>query len=109
VKVSEIAKNIGLKEVVFCNDYEIEHCYVGDLLSVVMRSAQQNSIWLTVQSHVNIIAVAALTGIRAIVLCEGLDYPQDTIEKAREEGINLYISPESSYYIAGKIYELGIR
>ncbi|MGC9771594.1 iron-sulfur binding hydrogenase [Fervidobacterium islandicum] len=109
MKISEIAKVIGLREVVFCNDYEIEHCYVGDLLSVVMRSAQQNTIWLTVQSHVNIIAVAALTGIKAIVLCEGLYFTPDTIEKAKEEGINLYSSLESSYILAGKIYELGIR
>lgn len=107
--VSQIADALGLKPVHFCCDYEIEHGYVGDLLSIVMRSAQQNSIWLTVQSHVNIIAVASLTGVKAIVLCEGLEFPEETIEKAKEEKINLFISQENSYITAGRIYELGIR
>jgi len=109
VKISEIANALGLKTVYFCNDYEIEHGYVGDLLSIVMRSAQQNSIWLTVQSHVNIIAVASLTGIKAIVLCEDLEFPDETIQKAKEENINLFVSKENSYITAGRIYELGIK
>mgnify|MGYP001316308358 FL=1 len=96
MKISEIANALGLKTVYFCNDYEIEHGYVGDLLSIVMRSAQQNSIWLTVQSHVNIIAVASLTGIKAIVLCEDLEFPDETIQKAKEENINLFVSKENS-------------
>ncbi|MCX7653843.1 MAG: iron-sulfur binding hydrogenase [Fervidobacterium sp.] len=107
--LSKIIESLGLKVVYFCYDYEIEHGYVGDLLSIVMRSAQQNSVWLTVQSHVNIIAVAALTGTKAIILCEGLEFPEETIHKAREENINLLISNENSYITAGRIYELGIR
>jgi len=109
VKISVLANRIGLKQVLFCNDYDIIHGYVGDLLSIVMRSAKPESIWFTVQSHVNIVAVAALTGVRAIVLCEGLEFNEETIEKAREENINLYITEESSYIAAGRVYELGIR
>lgn len=109
MRISELANRIGLKQVLFCNDYDIIHGYVGDLLSIVMRSAKPESIWFTVQSHVNIVAVAALTGVRAIVLCEGLEFNEETIEKAREENINLYITEEISYIAAGRVYELGIR
>ncbi|MGQ9856301.1 MAG: iron-sulfur binding hydrogenase [Fervidobacterium sp.] len=109
MKISELANQVGLKEVLFCEDYEIEHGYVGDLLSIVMRSAQANSVWLTVQNHLNIVAVAALTGVKAIVLCEGIEFSEEVIEKAKEEKINLYISNETSYITAGKIYSLGIR
>jgi len=109
VRISELSDKTGLKEILFCADHDIIHGYVGDLLSIVMRSAKADSIWFTVQSHVNIVAVAAITGVKAIVLCEGLEFDNETIEKAREEGINLYVSSESSYIAAGKVYELGIR
>ncbi|MGC8902801.1 MAG: iron-sulfur binding hydrogenase [Fervidobacterium sp.] len=109
MKISDIANKLGLRIVHFADDYEIEHGYIGDLLSIVMRSAQQNSVWLTVQSHVNIIAVAVLTGVKAIVLCEGLEFPRETVEKAKEENINLYISPENSYITAGRMYEIGVK
>ncbi len=109
VRLSEIVDKLGLKVVHFAVDCEITGGYVGDLLSIVMRSAKQGNIWMTVQSHVNIIAVATLTGVRAIVLCEGLDYPADTIEKAKEEGISLFLSKETSYKVAGRLYELGVK
>lgn len=109
MRLSEIVEKLRLKTVHLADDPEITAGYVGDLLSIVMRSAKQGSIWLTVQSHVNIVAVATLTGARAIVLCEGLDFPEDTVEKAREEGISLLSSHESSFLVAGKLYELGIR
>jgi serine kinase of HPr protein (carbohydrate metabolism regulator) len=49
-----------------------------------------------------------MVGIKAIVLCEGLEYSPDTIEKAKEEGISLLKSNESSFVVSGKIYSLGI-
>ncbi|HCI28935.1 MAG TPA: iron-sulfur binding hydrogenase [Fervidobacterium sp.] len=109
MKLSQIVEETGLRSVCSRDDCEIEHGYVGDLLSIVMRSAKENTIWLTVQSHVNIIAVAALTGIKAIVLCEGVEFPDDTIQKAKEEGINLFTSGQNAYILAGKIYSLGVR
>lgn len=109
VSISEIAKSLALKEVHFAQDFQIEHGYAGDLLSIVMRSAPKNSVWLTVQSHVNIIAVAVLTGIKAIVLCENLEFPEETIQKAKEENVSLFISNENVFVTAGRIYELGIK
>jgi len=109
LKLSQIIEEVGLKSVYLHNDCEIEHGYVGDLLSIVMRSAKENSIWMTVQSHVNIVAVATLTGIRAIVLCEGMEFPEDTLQKAQEEGINLLVTDENAYRVSGKIYSLNVR
>lgn len=109
MKLSQIIEEIGLRSVYLHKDCEIEHGYAGDLLSIVMRSAKEDSIWMTVQSHVNIIAVATLTGIRAIVLCEGMEFPEDTLQKAQEEGISLFAADENAYKVSGKIYSLGIR
>lgn len=91
------------------NDDDIEHGYACDLLSEVMGRAKPNTVWFTVQSHVNILAVAVITGIRAIVLCNGHDYDKDTIEKAKSEKIALFKTKLSTFEASGKIYEYGIR
>ena len=90
-------------------DVEISGGYIGDLLSDVMGNAPADSIWLTVQSHVNIVAVASIVGVKAIVLCNGLIYEDETIEKAKENGIALLSSNENSFKACMKLFEAGLR
>ncbi len=87
---------------------KIETGYVGDLLSVVMGKANPDSVWVTVQSHVNIIAVATLVDIRCIIVSEGFSVDADAIQKAIEEEIVVLTSPQSSYEIVKQLGQLGI-
>ena len=89
-------------------EVEVRGGYVGDLLSDVMANAQKGGVWLTIQSHQNIVAVAALRELAAIVLVNGRAPDEDTKAKAEEEGIPILVSPLSSYALAGKLYGLGI-
>jgi hypothetical protein len=109
MKLSEIVKALNLE--VCCGDYEIDVQYgcVGDLLSEVMAHAKANSIWVTVQSHVNIVAVSVITGIRAIVLCNAHSFSSETIEKAKAEGICLLRTDKSPFEIVGRLYGMGIE
>ena len=112
MKLSEIIKELDLEAInkkSIDDGVTIVHGYASDLLSQVLASAKQNSIWLTVQSHLNIIGVAVMTGMYAIVICEGHDVPDNVIEKADEEGIALFKSPEGAFELSGKLYERGIR
>ncbi|MBO8160994.1 MAG: iron-sulfur binding hydrogenase [Thermosipho sp. (in: Bacteria)] len=109
MKLSEVIEKASLEIVFTKEDCEILHAYTGDLLSLVMKNAKSDSIWITVQSHVNIIAVASMVGVKAIVLCEGLQFSDETVEKAKEEGITLLRSPDNAFLTSGKIFELGIR
>ncbi|MCD6104969.1 MAG: iron-sulfur binding hydrogenase [Thermosipho sp. (in: Bacteria)] len=109
MNLSEIAEKASLEKVFWNNDCEILHAYTGDLLSLVMKNAKPDSIWITVQSHVNIVAVASMVGIRAIILCEGVNLPEDTLEKARIEGINILRSQEDAFRVSGRLYDLGLR
>ncbi len=70
-------------------DIEVEHGYSCDLLSQVLASAKSNSIWITIQSHLNIIGVATMADIKAIVICENHEFPDEVIKKADEEHIVL--------------------
>ncbi len=91
------------------DDIEINNGYASDLLSQVMSKAGEGSIWLTTQSHGNIIGVASMTGIRAIVVCEGHDVPEDVIAAADREGIVVLKSDEGMFSLAGKLYAQGVR
>lgn len=84
---------------------EIKKGYTSDLLSEVMSSGHSD-IWITVQSHSNIVAVATIIGVKAIVLVNGREYTQDTIDKAKEEGVCLLKSKQNAFDITGKIYAM---
>jgi len=91
------------------DDGEINSGYVCDLLSQVLGSAAGDSVWITVQSHMNIIGVAVMTGIKAIIVSEGHEVPDEVIQKADEERIALFRSQENGYQLAGRLYQLGIK
>ncbi len=96
-------------QVVLKGKGEVKHGYTCDLLSEVMANALTDTVWFTVQSHVNIVAVAAITGIRAIVLCNGHEFNKDTLEKAKEEEIALFTFPLSAFEAGGRLYVKGLK
>lgn len=84
-------------------------CYASDLLSCVMSGAARRAIWITLQSHSNIIAVATLLDLSAVIITENAQPDQTTIDKANEEGVILLSTPQSTFEVAGKLWELGLR
>jgi hypothetical protein len=83
--------------------------YASDLLSCVMSGAPHGSLWVTLQAHTNIVAVAALLELSAIIISEGAAPDENTIRKANEEGITLLASPASTFVIVGQLISLGIE
>jgi predicted transcriptional regulator len=110
VKVREIQNYLNLQVAAGAKglDKEVEAGYCGDLLSDVMANAQKGGVWLTIQSHQNIVAVAVLRELSAIVLVNGRVPDEETKARAEAEGIPLLLSPLSSYSLAGKLYGMGI-
>lgn len=83
--------------------------YTSDLLSCVMAGAKHQAVWVTLQSHANIVAVGALLDLSAIIVTEGAMPDQATIAKANEENITLLSTEKPSFYVVGKLWELGLR
>ena len=83
--------------------------YASDLLSCVMAGAQKKGIWVTLQAHNNIVAVAALLELSAIIITEGAKPDPDTINRANEEGITLLSTPEFTYPVVGKLWDMGLK
>ena len=87
---------------------QIQAGYCGDLLSDVMANAPTGCIWLTVQAHQNIVNVAVLHEMAAIVLTGGQTPDPETIDRANQEGIPLLMWPDSAYDLAGQAYAAGL-
>jgi len=82
--------------------------YTSDLLSCVMAGASHQSLWITLQAHSNIIAVAALLDLSAIIITEGAQPDNITIAKANEQNVTLLSTPANTFTVVGKLWELGL-
>ena len=83
--------------------------YSSDLLSCVMAGAKKGHLWITLQAHLNIVAVAALNEVAAIIITENAQPDAVSIAKANQQGVILLSTPKSTYEISGKLWEMGIR
>ena len=79
-----------------------------DLLSWVMAAGDEGMAWVTVQTHMNVIAIASLHEFSCIVLSEDNEMDQEVVDKATAEGIAVLACSESSYRACCKLYSLGI-
>jgi hypothetical protein len=83
--------------------------YTSDLLSCVMAGAKNRGIWVTLQAHINIVAVAALLDLCAIIITEDARPDETTIAKANAEGISLLSTPKPTFAVVGQLWEMGLR
>jgi hypothetical protein len=112
MKLNELIEPLGLKLLAGEGDLSaIQPAggYTSDLLSCVMAGAKKNAIWVTLQSHVNIVAVAALLELAAVIITEGSAPDADTLAKAREEGVILLGTELKSFEVCGRLWEMGLR
>lgn len=85
---------------------EITGGYTSDLLSDVMGYAAAGNVWITLQTHKNVMAIASLKELAAIVLVKGFTPDDDTLAQANEEGIPILGSKEQAFELSAKIYNL---
>ncbi len=89
----------------FDQDIDISGGYVSDLLSDVMAGAQEGQVWITIMRHLNVIAVANLTNVAAIIFSKGYLPEEPVIQKADQVGITLISSNLNTFEIAGILYQ----
>ena len=88
---------------------EITAAYTSDLLSDVIANAKKDNIWITLQTHLNILAVAKLKELAAIIIVSNREIEKETIEKAVAEKVILLRTTLNAFQISGKLYEIGLR
>jgi len=107
--VDEVVEQLGLR-VYAMGDMQraITGGYAADLLSCVMARAQAGYVWITLQAHPNVVAVASLLGLAAVIVTEGIKPDQETIERAEENGVVLLGTTLTTFAVAGQMSALGV-
>jgi len=111
MKLQKIVEELSLSVQAAGNklDTEITGGYASDLLSCVMAKARKGNVWVTLQSHLNIVAVAALLQLAGIVVTEGMSPDAATLDKANEEGIPILTTSATTFAVVGQLTALGIK
>lgn len=90
-------------------EQEVTGGYAADLLSNVMANALRGNVWVTMQGHQNIVAVAVLLGLAAIIVSGGTRVDEETVKKASQEKIPLIQTAVSTFEIVGRLYRAGVK
>jgi len=110
MKLKEIIEELQLEIVAGKDklDTEITGGYVSDMLSDVIGNCKQGELWITLQVHENIVAVATLKELAAIIIINGKVPGSKTLEKADSEGVPMLSTELPAFELAGKLYKLGV-
>ena len=109
MKISELAAKLSLEVLAMPSpELEAEGGYAGDLLSWVMAHGEEGMAWVTVQTHLNVVAVAALADMACVILPEGIAMEQESLDKANAEGMCVLSSPLTAFEICGKLAGEGV-
>ena len=87
---------------------DVEGGYASDLLSNAMGQAQQGMVWVTMQGHQNVAAVASLIGLSCVIVAGDGPVADDTLRKANMNDVVITATTESAFSVIGKLYELGV-
>jgi predicted transcriptional regulator len=108
VKLDNLVKELSLevKTCEGCLQNDITGAYVSDLLSDVMGNSRDGNVWITLQTHMNIVAVAGLRNLTGIIIVGGRPVEDNIIKKAEAEKVAIMTTPMPAFEVAGKIYQM---
>jgi len=108
MKVSDVVNELGLKVLSGEKglDREVTGGYVSDLLSDVMGFTHEGQIWITLQVHQNVMAIASLKDLAAVILVKGFEPNENTMIHSNNENIPILGTNLSTFEISGKLYQL---
>jgi hypothetical protein len=112
MKLNEIVEKLSLENLtpeIVSNGVEVSGGHASDLLSDVLANAPSSGVLVTIQVHLNVIAIAVHAGLAAVIFAAGRTPDEAVKAKAVEEGVRLYVSRESTFDVAGRLYALGLR
>lgn len=111
MKLAELASDLELRDLtpdVTC-DEDLAGGYASDLLSDVLAHAPTGGVLITLQVHLNVIAVASHAGLQAVIFSSNRVPEQDVIDRAADEDLALFVSPADTFEIVGRLYQAGLR
>ena len=110
MKLTELVENLnlGVRSARGYLDRQVTGGYASDLLSDVLANGEPGNLWITLQIHQNIVAVASMKDLAGIILVNGREPEKDTVEKAEAENIAIMVTELPTFELVGRLYGLGI-
>ena len=110
MKLTELIQklNLSVRSAKAGLDREVTGGYASDLLSDVIANGKEGDIWITLQIHHNIVAVASMKDLAGIILVNGREPEQETIEKAEAENLVIMVTEMPTFELVGRLYSLGV-
>lgn len=110
ITVRELAEKLSLRQLTSLEnlDASVRDGCVCDLLSWVMARGEEGMAWITVQTHLNVVAVACLHDFACVIIPEDIEVPAPTLQKANEEEMPVFGSPQTAYRLCCLMNSLGI-
>ncbi len=87
---------------------EVTGGYASDLLSDVMANSREGDVWITLHRHPNIVAVALNGALAGIVLVNGREPEDVTLERAEKEGVPILVSSLPTFELVARMHGMGI-
>jgi hypothetical protein len=112
MKLDHIASELGLSSLTPAGDggaIEVTAGYASDLLSDVLAHAPAGGVLVTLQVHLNVIAVASHAEMAAVIFAGGRRPEGDVVAKAQAEGLALYSAKDATFDVVGRLYSLGLK
>jgi serine kinase of HPr protein (carbohydrate metabolism regulator) len=109
MNTQELIDKVGLKPLSKFEPREIDGVFVSDMISDVMTAAKSGNLWLTIQTHKSIIPTANLADMSAIIITNNKKVPEETVELASKYSIALLSANLSTFELAIKLHEIGIK
>jgi len=108
MKLNAIKEQLGLRLLTADSGLEddVSGAYASDLLSDVIANSKEGHLWITLQIHQNIAAVAKLKDHAGIIIVNNREPEEETLRKANDEGVTVLQTSDSAFVISGKLYRL---
>ena len=98
--IKELSTSLSFPMICGEGEKDCESVYCGDLLSVVMGKAPENSVWITVMGNINSIAVALLTDVACIIIADNMELDEAANAKAKQQNITVLLSKQDIFTTA---------
>lgn len=106
--LAELSQKLGLKPLTELHDTEVQGAYVSDMVSDVMAGAKPGSLWITTQTHKNVVAAANLVDIAAVVVTSGRPVADEVIEMANRADLTILTTDLDTYDLVGQLHKAGV-
>ena len=106
--LAELSQKLGLKPLTKLYDTEVQGAFVSDMVSDVMAGAKPGSLWITTQTHTNVVAAANLVDIAAVIVTSGRAVADEVVEMANRADLTILTTDLDTYSLVGQLHEAGV-